>query len=106
MNTIRLSVPASASKGEVVELKAMIQHQMESGFRRGARGEVIERDIITRFTCLFNGDEIFSADFYPAIAANPLLSFHMRAEESGRFLFRWTDPSGLSWEETRDFSVT
>lgn len=105
MSIIRISAPEKAKKGEVIELKALIQHPMESGFRRGSRGEVIQRDIITKFECRYNDETVFSADFFPAIAANPLISFFLRAEASGTLIFRWTDQHGESWEESRDISV-
>ncbi len=105
MASIRISVPKTAQAGEIVELKALIQHPMESGFRRGPRGEVIERDIITRFECHYDGDLVFEAEFFPAIAANPLLTFHTRAVNSGTLEFRWTDQDGTSWSETADIEV-
>lgn len=105
MASIRISVPKTAQAGEVVELKALIQHPMESGFRRGSRGEVIERDIITHFECLYDGDLVFEAEFFPAVAANPLLTFHTRAVESGTLEFRWTDQAGTRWSETADIEV-
>lgn len=106
MAGIRLAVPDTATKGDVVEIKALIQHDMESGFRRGSRGEVIERDIITRFECTLNGDLVFASDFHPAVAANPLLTFHMRATESGTLEFRWTDQDGQVWSDTAEIIVT
>lgn len=106
MNSIRLAVPDTASRGEVIELKALIQHPMESGFRRGARGEEIARDIITRFECTFEGETVFAADFHPAMSANPFLTFHMRAEQSGTLMFTWTDQDGKSWSDSADISVT
>lgn len=106
MSGIRLAVPDTATKGNVVEIKALIQHDMESGFRRGSRGEVIERDIITRFECSLNGDLVFASDFLPGIAANPLLTFHMRATESGTLEFRWTDQDGQVWSDTAEIIVT
>jgi sulfur-oxidizing protein SoxZ len=105
MASIRLAVPNTAQSGEIIEIKALIQHEMESGFRRGSRGEVIPRDIIVRFECSFEGTQIFAADFHPAIAANPLLTFHMRAETSGRLLFEWTDQNGESWRDSADLEV-
>ncbi len=105
MAGIRISVPKTAQAGELVELKALIQHPMESGFRRGSRGEVIERDIITRFECLYDGVLVFEAEFFPAVAANPLLTFYTRAVNSGTLEFRWTDQIGTSWSETADIEV-
>ncbi|MFN3211593.1 MAG: thiosulfate oxidation carrier complex protein SoxZ [Henriciella sp.] len=106
MTGIRLAVPETAAKGEVVEIKALIRHPMESGFRRGSRGEVIERDIITRFECDLNGDLVFASDFQPGIAANPLTTFYMRATQSGVLTFRWTDQKGEVWSDTASISVT
>ena len=106
MASVRLAVPSTAAKGEVIEIKALIQHAMESGFRRGSRGEVIERDIITRFECRYNGALVFAADFHPAIAANPLMTFHARADESGVFDFTWTDQNGEVWQDSAEITVT
>ena len=105
MTSIRLAVPKTAQRDEIIELKALIQHEMESGFRRGSRGEVIPRDIITRFECRFEGELVFAADFHPAIAANPLLTFHMRASESGTLTFAWTDQNGETWRDMANLEV-
>lgn len=105
MASIRLAVPKTASAGEIIEIKALIQHPMESGFRRGARGEVIPREIITRFECTYNGELVFSSDFHPAVAANPILTFHTTATESGELVFQWTDQNGLAWRETASIEV-
>lgn len=106
MTSIRLAVPDTATPGEVIEIKALIQHPMESGFRRGSRGEVIERNIITQFECQFEGETVFSATFHPAIAANPILTFNMRATQSGTLGFTWTDQYGESWSDQATLTVT
>lgn len=106
MAGIRISVPDTAETGEVIEIRVLIQHPMESGFRRGSRGEAIPRDIITKFECIYVDETVFSADFFPAVAANPLLTFHTRAVETGQLLFRWTDQNGTVWQETAEITVT
>ncbi|MGJ5034554.1 thiosulfate oxidation carrier complex protein SoxZ [Bradyrhizobium sp. HKCCYLRH3059] len=90
-----VNVPAKAKRGAVIEIKTLMSHVMEPGYRRTAAGEAIPRDIITSFTCRFNGTEIFRADLYPAIAANPFLSFFTTATESGRFEFEWIGDNGF-----------
>ena len=90
----RLKVPKEAKKGEVIEIKTLIAHTMESGQRKDKDGKTIPRKIINRFTCEFNGKPVFSADLEPAIAANPYLQFFVRVEESGTFKFSWTDDDG------------
>lgn len=81
-------------KGELVEVRALVSHIMESGQRRDAQGNVVPRKIINRFTCTVAGKEVFAAEFEPAIAANPYLQFKFRAEESGPVVLAWVDDDG------------
>ena len=71
---------------------------------RTAAGEVIPRDIITSFTCRYNGREIFRAELFPAISANPYLSFFTTATESGSFAFEWIGDNGFS--QTASAAIT
>jgi sulfur-oxidizing protein SoxZ len=100
-----INVPATAKRGEIIEIKTLIQHAMETGFRRTQLGELVPRDIITRFTCSYNGVEVFSADLHPAIAANPLIAFSTVASESGTLEFRWTGDNGFSATHTASITV-
>ncbi len=96
MARVVVNVPAAAKRGEVIEIRTLAGHDMETGFRRTQLGELIPRDIITRFVCSYNGEEIFRAELHPAIAANPLISFSTVATESGTLEFRWTGDNGFS----------
>ena len=64
-----INVPKTAKRGQVIEIKTLISHIMETGFRRYDVGQPIPRDIITNFVCTYNGEEIFRAELYPAISA-------------------------------------
>lgn len=83
-----------AKKGDIVEVKALVQHTMESGQRKGKDGKPIPRKILNKFVCTVNGKEVFSADFEPAISANPYIQFKFRAAESGPVVLTWTDDDG------------
>jgi len=100
-----VSVPATAKRGEVVEIKTLVQHAMETGFRRTQLGEAIPRDIIRTFVCTYNGEEIFRAEFHPAIAANPLLTFTTVASASGTLEFKWAGDKGFSLTESAKITV-
>ncbi len=101
-----VNVPATAKRGEIVEITALVRHAMETGFRRTQLGELIPRDIIRQFVCTYNGVEIMRAEFHPAIAANPLFAFTMVATESGKIAFRWTGDKGLVVTESAAITVT
>jgi sulfur-oxidizing protein SoxZ len=83
-----------AKKGDIVEVKALVSHVMETGQRKDSKGEIIPRKILNKFTCTVNGKEVFSADFEPAISANPFIQFKFRAQESGPVVLTWTDDDG------------
>jgi sulfur-oxidizing protein SoxZ len=93
-----VNVPPRAKRGQIIEIKTLISHIMETGFRRTETGKPIPRDIITEFSCAYNGKEIFRADLHQAISANPFITFHTVAMESGTLEFRWTGDNGM--EET------
>jgi sulfur-oxidizing protein SoxZ len=100
-----IRVPAEVKRGEVFEIKTLISHPMEPGQRRDNMGQLIPRDIINRFVCTYNGAEVFRAEFFPAIAANPFLTFFTTATESGELVFQWTDDHGATQTETAKITV-
>jgi sulfur-oxidizing protein SoxZ len=100
-----VSVPAKASRGEIIAIKALISHHMETGFRHSETGALIPRDIITSFVCTYNGEEVFRAELYPATAANPFISFYTRATASGTFVFEWKGDNGFSVTEQAVITV-
>jgi sulfur-oxidizing protein SoxZ len=92
----RIKLPKQASKGEIIEIKTLVAHLMESGQRRDQSGKVVPRRIINRFTCAFNGKPVFECELEPSIAANPYLQFSVKVEESGVFTFGWIDDDGTA----------
>jgi sulfur-oxidizing protein SoxZ len=100
-----INVPAKAKRGEIIEIKALTSHIMETGFRHTESGEVVPRNIITSFACLYNGVEVFRADLFPAIAANPFISFSTIAMDSGTFEFRWIGDRGFSEAASAQITV-
>ncbi|GIL41631.1 thiosulfate oxidation carrier complex protein SoxZ [Roseiterribacter gracilis] len=101
-----INVPAKAKKGEVVDIKILISHPMESGQRRDNSGQPIARDIINLLVCTYNDTEVFRAELFPAIAANPFLSFCTVATETGTLKFTWTDDHGTVDTATAPIEVT
>ena len=99
-----INVPPKAKRGEVIQIKTLISHIMETGYRHTASGDVVPRDIITSFSCRFNGAEIFRADLFPAVAANPFITFFAVANDSGKFEFEWIGDKGFT--ETASASIT
>lgn len=103
----RVKVPKKASKGEVITIKSIISHKMESGQRKDKKtGEKIPRQIINKFTCTLNGKHVFGCDMAPAISANPYLQFTAKVEEAGEFVFTWVDDNGSVYEKKQKIKVS
>ena len=93
----RLRIPTTAKKGEVVEIKTLITHPMESGQRKGDDGKLVPRMIVNALNVTYNGKPVVNIKMEPAVAANPYMSFFLRVEESGTLKFTWTDDEKNSW---------
>ena len=100
-----INVPANVKRGQIFEIKTLISHVMETGYRYSTTGERIPRDIVTLFSCSYNGEEIFRADLYPAMSANPFIAFFTMATESGTLEFKWTGDNGFSETATTTIMV-
>ena len=102
----RVKVPKKASKDEVITIKTLISHKMESGQRKDRKtGEKIPRNIINKFTAKFNGKEVFSVDIEPAVSANPYLQFSVKVPESGEFEFIWVDDDNKTYSTKKKITV-
>ena len=90
----RVRVPEHAARGEIIEIRAMVEHPMESGFRVDNMGRTIPRHIVESFSCIYDGKEIFRARLHPAVLTNPYFAFHLVATVSAELVFTWTDDEG------------
>lgn len=100
-----ITMPSSARRGEVIEIRVLIAHPMETGYRPGADGKVLPRDIIRTFSCRYNGEQVFAAELHPAVSANPYLVFHTVATEPGALEFTWQGDNGFTQTERRPLAV-
>ena len=100
-----VNVPATARRGQIIQVRALVGHVMETGFRRAEAGGFVPRDIIRSFVCTYDGEEVFRADFHPAIAANPLIEFSTVATRSGKLEFRWVGDNGFTAQTTAAITV-
>ncbi len=101
----RVKVPKSAAAGDVITIKTLISHPMESGQRKDSDGNVIPRSIINRFTCEFNGEMVIDVTLEAAISTNPYFEFEAKVPEAGDFKFTWYDDDGDVYEDTQSIAI-
>ena len=103
----RVKVPKSAKVGDIVEIKTLISHKMETGNRKDKKtGEKIPRLIINSFVAKFNGKQVFKSKMHPAISANPYMVFSMKVPGAGELEFTWTDDKGKTWSAKKKIAVS
>lgn len=101
MATALIHMPATAKQGEIIEIRALIAHPMETGFRPGPDGKPLARDIIRRFECRYNGKPVINAELHPAMSANPYIAFFVKATTSGPLDFSWTGDNSFTQTEQK-----
>ncbi len=100
-----INVPETAAPGDILDIKVLLQHPMETGFRTGPDGNLVPRNIIHSLRCLYLGEEVFAAELFPAVTANPFFAFTLVAEETGEVEFLWVDEEGVEHREVRTLTV-
>lgn len=101
----RISVPSRVRRGQLVEVKTLASHPMETGFRIDASGKAVPRNILVAFSFIYASRLVMRAELHPAVAANPYLAFNFRADHSGLLEFIWVDQYGVSTRETRELQI-
>ena len=98
MVAARLILPPRVAAGEVVMVRLLIQHVMETGYRQDMNGRLIPRNVLRWVRCELGGVEVFSAEPSSGLSANPLFEFPTRARASGEWRVTWEDDAGEKGE--------
>ena len=106
MANTRIHVPSDIRQGQIFEVRLLIRHPMETGLRHDNMGKLIPQNVIKQCTCRYNGVEVFRAELFPGVAANPYLSFFTIASTSGTLEVAWTDDAGQQETEQIRLTVT
>ena len=100
-----ITLPATVKAGEAFEVRAMVAHAMETGYRSSDAGVRLPRDLVRRFECRLDDELVFAADLFAAVSANPYLAFWLRAQRAGELSFVWRGDNGFEHRETRALAV-
>lgn len=90
----RVQIPPTVRRDEVIEIRVLLQHPMETGYRFDVLGSAVPKNVIHTFTVHYAAQLIFKAEMSTGISANPFLSFYARATENADLLLSWVDDRG------------
>ena len=101
----RVQVPSTVKRGEPFEVKVLVQHPMETGYRRDLNGQAIPTNIVDKLACRIGDREVFRAEMGTGISANPYLSFFATVEAGGELVVEWSDDRGQKGRATAQVNV-
>jgi sulfur-oxidizing protein SoxZ len=101
-----IHLPAAVRRGEVILVRALVAHPMETGQRTDSGGQRLPRDIVRRVEARLDGELVFAADLHPAIAANPYLVFPLRVAGDGTLTVDWSGDRGFAHRELVEIVTT
>ena len=93
----RITMPAEAKAGEIVEIRVLVRHPMDRGGQVDSEGRVVPRKILNRLTVTYAGEPVFRYDMHTGVSANPFVSFTTRAVETGDLTFEWREDGGATF---------
>jgi sulfur-oxidizing protein SoxZ len=102
----RIAMPATAKAGEIINIRTLIRHPMVTGHGVDPEGRRIPRDIVKELRVRYGGEEVFRAELFPGVSANPMIAFTTVATATGELVFEWTEDNGEVTVETRRLTVT
>ncbi|WP_298936268.1 thiosulfate oxidation carrier complex protein SoxZ [uncultured Ruegeria sp.] len=97
----RIKLPREVRAGDMITIKTLITHRMESGQRIDPVGVPIPRSIIHRFLCTFDGETVVDLEIGPGISTNPFFEFEATIPGSGVFTFAWFDDDGAIYTDSK-----
>ncbi len=98
MAQAKLLLPERMALGDVITVRLLIQHAMETGYRQDMDGRVIPRNVIRLVRCEWASVEVFRAEPSSGISANPFFEFPLRVTQPGDWLVQWEDDAGVKGE--------
>ncbi|PUE62521.1 thiosulfate oxidation carrier complex protein SoxZ [Limnohabitans sp. 2KL-17] len=105
MNLARIQWPERITAGDVVKVRLLVQHPMDTGYLYDLLGKLVPRNVITLLTCTLGQQEVFRAEPSSGIAANPLFEFFVRASETAEMRVEWEDDRGKRGEFRQTMTV-
>ena len=81
--------------GDKATVRVLMAHEMETGQRKDAAGKTVPAWFIQTVTVTHNGKAVLNAQWGPAVAKNPFLSFRFKGGAKGdKVQIAWVDNKG------------
>ena len=103
---IRIRVPSSVKRGDIVRVRSLVIHPMEIVERKDGKPVDKNYRFINKVLVTYNGREILQAETTQSISENPFFSFALKAAESGMLRITFLDTHGGKYEGTAEIKFS
>lgn len=93
-----MRIRAQAKDGKAT-VRVLMSHEMESGQRKDASGQIVPAWHIQEVSASLNGKEVFTCEWGPAVSKNPFLQFIVKGAKAG-------DKVSITWKDNKGDSRT
>jgi sulfur-oxidizing protein SoxZ len=104
----RIRIPTRIQRGDIIQVSAIVQHPMDTGFFRSANGQPIPAYFIKEVTVAYAGQQVAHFVWTSGISRDPMVTFTLVADREGPLAIRWVDNKDAVFEQTAQiaFSTT
>jgi sulfur-oxidizing protein SoxZ len=96
----RIRVPSRIQQGDTIQVHAIVQHPMDTGFFRSADGQPIPAYFIKDVTVLYADRQVGHFMWTSGVSRDPVVTFTLVADREGPLTIRWIDNQGAVFEQT------
>lgn len=82
-------------KGDLVDVRVLMVHPMETGQRKDASGQLVPAHFIQEMQVRLNGRVVIDGQISQAVSRNPVFAFRLRGAKAGdKIEIAWLDSRG------------
>lgn len=94
---VRIRVPEKAKAGEVVTVRVLVTHPMETLAIKDGKPVQRQYNFIHRVEATYNGRKVFDSEVTQAVSQNPLIAFPIKVNEPGTVKVTFHETTGKTY---------
>jgi sulfur-oxidizing protein SoxZ len=102
LGAARILVPGGIRRGDVIDVRALVEHPMATGLFRDPEGRPIPAHFINDVSVDYGDQEVAHFVWTSGISRDPFVEFSLRADREAELKFIWTDNRGGVFTQTVD----
>jgi sulfur-oxidizing protein SoxZ len=98
----RVLLPPSITHGDVIYVRAIIEHPMDTGFFRTAEGQPIPAYFINDVTVTYGDEVVAHFEWTSGVSRDPSVTFPLKATHEAPVAITWKDNKGGVYHQSAD----